>query len=142
MQLKQGYFLEKVHNKFFTLPGFYLMYLPIIVPYDRLEKESEKFSLEPDEKFDGLIEKATGFGWGWIGMAVKGQSGVSEQIKEVIANFVGYEYVGKYSEMGKIYKKIMADYPTATDFYNVYLTKPGEVKPEQSITHILFRVDS
>ena len=53
--------------------------------------------------------------------------------------FVAYKLVGDYAKMKDIYQQIMKDFPSASGFYNLYLTDPNVTPIAENITYILFK---
>ncbi len=135
----QNYTTHKINSTFYTKRGFFLMYMPFGVPYNKIaaDAKAEGFTLEDDN----ILEKATSFGFGWIGVAVSGipESFVGSNLITIDGEFRGLEHVGAYKELSKAYKSIMTDFPNAREFYSVYLNNPNVVGKENVKTLILFR---
>ena len=130
-ELKQGYFKYSINSKFTTRKMFFLMFIPIFKNgYQKLKQEAEK-SGGMDWSV-GMIERATMFGNGWIGVP-------SNQGKmEINEEFYAYKVVGKYSNLREGYQKVMKDYPNAQKFYNIYITDPDVTPEAENITYIVF----
>ncbi len=119
MEYKQ----EKINVKLKTMSGWFFLFRPVLVPYDKLA----------EKKVGEMWEKSVAFGKGWIG-APHSKGNV-----EIVGEFNTYVHKGSYTELGKTFQQIMKDHPQAREFYSVYLNNPRKVKPEELETKIIFR---
>lgn len=131
--LQPGYEKVTLNQTFATMKGFYILFRPFMVPYDKIASHVES-SLD-----FGMIECAPLFGNGWIGLPVNSPQDTDLETKTVQGVFISYTHVGPYKGLGQAYKKIMKDYPKSKDFYNVYVSEPDKTPAEELITKILFR---
>ncbi len=93
VKLLPGYFTHKIKENFISKSAFYLMYMPMQkAKYDELKKEFLTDYGHINRK-EGMIEKAVGFGFGWIGLAhPHGDKYIDEE-------FIAYEIIGDYAQM-------------------------------------------
>lgn len=82
----------------------------------------------------GMIEQAKAFGFGRIGLVHETGDW------KIDSEFIAYKIIGEYKQMRTAYKKIMTDYPNASNFLNLYRTDPNITKMEDNITYILFHI--
>jgi hypothetical protein len=110
------------------------MYMPVqMSKYNELKDDFRKNNMPINWEI-GMIEQASLFGFGTIGL--ENASG-SWKIEE---EFVTYKVIGDYKQMKDAYSKIRKDYPKSCNFYNLYLTDPNITKMEENITYIMFQV--
>jgi hypothetical protein len=132
--LLPGYFIHTIHDVFVTKKMFYFMYMPAQMrKYNDLKNEFKEKGYAINWN-TGMLEKASLCGFGWIGLThEKGD-------KKMAEDFIAYEIIGPYSQMRDAYKKIRKDYPSACNFYNVYLTDANITKKEENKTRIIFKI--
>jgi hypothetical protein len=135
--LLPGYTILKLNHNFAIRNGLFVGFAPILVPYNSLNSAAIDNNLNPFRV--GVIEKAASFGLGWIGVYDQYNT-LKLNHKTVTGNYFAFEYVGKYSELRQAYQKVMQDYPTAYDFYNLYKNDPKTTKPKDLKTLIAFKI--
>jgi len=129
---------------YFKLPGWFLMFAPIKVPYNRIFEEATSAGFKPTLNPEiGMIEKGAAFGKGWIAVPIASaevESGKADpRVFKIEGEFKSYLHLGLYKEIGPVFKKIMNENPGTKEFYSCYLNSPKDVKPEELKTLIAFR---
>jgi len=139
--MKTHYEKIQVKGTFFTMKGLYLFYMPIMVPYNKISDKAKEqgFLVKGGNKFNGIIEKATSFGRGWIGVEIQDVETSNANIIRINQEFNSYEYIGNYKGIGQAMKEIMMDYPDILETYNLYLNDPTTTPESELKTLILFR---
>ncbi len=131
--MNTDYKIIHLNEEYCTKKGFYLLYRPINVPYEKFKE------IIPFSKNQYMIESAKAFGNGWIGMKKPKDYDGDLEIKILKGDFLALEFVGPYKNMGVAYRKIMKDNKSARNFYNMYLNDPSEVDESEYRTQILFQ---
>ena len=134
MQLK--YKSKFVDQEFCTMPGWYFLYRPIKVPYQKFQEDLGQ-STSPDSY---MIESAPAFGKGWIGMPTPKSYSGPLQTKTLTSEFIYVDVFGPYTKLGGVYRQIMKDHPKIKEFYNVYMNVPDKANPEKNHTQIWFKL--
>lgn len=134
---------EKIQVKgtFFTMKGFYFLFKPLFVPYNKIISKAQELGLKVKggEKFNGILESPVSFGFGWVGIEIEDGPVNNNNIIKISQEFMAYEHIGSYSGIAQACKDIMVDYPEAQKTYILYL-KDINVTPEQDLrTLILFK---
>ena len=131
--LKLNYFKHSVDARFVSKKLFFWFWKPVqMAKYDELKTEFRAKSWGIDFGI-GMIEQATMIGFGKIGLTHESGDWI---VKD---EFVAYKLVGDYAKMKDIYQQIMKDFPSASGFYNLYLTDPNVTQIAENITYILFK---
>ena len=138
MVQKEPYFITQIDAQLFIVPGYYLGFMPVWVPYGKIGQRAKSQGLEIDGQF-GILEKSVAFGRGWIGVKVKSATTPAPNSISIQGEFTTFEHLGSYRNLGMVFKQIMRDFPKASDFYSLYLNDPGEVAEKDLKTWILFR---
>ena len=139
--MKTTYEKIQVKGTFFTMKGFYLFFMPIFVPYNKIISKAKEqgFVVKGGNKFNGIIEQSKSFGFGWIGVEIEDVQTNNPNVLKINQEFFSSEYLGSYKGMGQAFKDIMLDYPNIIETYNLYLNDP-KITPENELrTLILFR---
>lgn len=124
---------------FYTMPGFYVFFIPLCAPYKKIYAATEQAGFNKKEAFGPILESAKMFGWGFIGIEIEKATQIPETVVHIQGEFKTYEHRGPYRTLGKAYKMIMKDHPQAKQYYNLYLDDPRQVPPSDLRTRILFR---
>ncbi len=134
-----SYGSKDLTGKYFTMRGFFLMWIPVAVPYGKILQEAKKRGYNIDENENGMIiEKGKSFGFGWIGVKVN-DSAAGKGIVSLNGKFKTYEHIGSYKQMGKSFDVIMKENKNLNEFYSIYLNSPGEAPEAELRTLICFR---
>ena len=133
------YSKKNINSYFFKTRGFYILFIPVKVPYKQVYSMVETAGLKKKESFGPILESGKIFGFGWIGVEVDKPSQERNDIIHITGDFEIYEHKGPYSSIGKAYKKIRKEHPIAKEYYNLYLDDPEKTRPENCRTQILFR---
>lgn len=130
----------KVDATLFKIPAWFLMYMPIKVPYDKIFDEAKKagYTHKVDTKL-GILEKGASFGKGFIAIEIEPVNTDDKRVIKLEGDFLGYDHLGPYSKIGEAFGIIMKDNPNTKEFYSCYLNSPQKVKAEELSTLILFR---
>ncbi|MFS8131455.1 MAG: hypothetical protein ACMG57_05790 [Candidatus Dojkabacteria bacterium] len=139
--MKTTYEKIQVKGTFFTMRGFYLFFMPMMVPYNKLSGKAKEqgFVVKGGNKFNGIIEKSVSFGRGWIGEEIEDVQTSNANVIRINQEFNAYEYTGSYKGIGQAFKDIMIDFPKIIESYNLYLNDPQITPEDQLKTLILFR---
>lgn len=139
--MKTNYEKIEVKGTFFTMKGFYLFFMPIMVPYNKIATKAKEqgFVVKGGGKFNGIIEKGVSFGMGWIGIEINDLETTNANVIRINQEFNSYEHTGSYKGIGQAIKEIMIDYPKIIESYNLYLNDPITTPEDQLKTLILFR---
>jgi len=129
----------KLDSYYFTMPGFYLMFIPVGVPYKKIYGEAEKAGLKRIEQFGPILEKGKLFGRGWIGIEVQKPANGRPDVVHVEGTYQVFEHKGPYKDIGKACKAIRTEKPNVETCYNLYMDDPEKVAPKNLRTKILFR---
>jgi hypothetical protein len=133
------YSTKNLTGKYFKLNGFFFFFIPVGVPYAKLEQEAKAAGFTPDLSF-GCLEMGVKLGMGWVALKVNDDADENHpNIITLEGEFTTYEHQGPYRQMGTSYQKVMQDHPSAQEFYNLYLNSPYEVAPDELRTLICFR---
>lgn len=127
---------ESVDWDLYTKKGFYIWFMPVMVPYGKLHSAAEKAGF--DVKGAPVVEKQVMFGNGWIGVPVKEQQAGVELVK-IEGEFTTHLHVGSYKKLGDTFTRIMKEYPNAKEWYTLYLNSPADVSEDKLETKIYFR---
>lgn len=133
------YARRQLDSWYFTVPGFYLFFIPVRVPYKQIYAKADAAGLKKKEAFGPILEKGKVFGFGWIGIEIEKPSERRGDVTRVSGDFERHEHRGPYKTLGQAYRKIMKERPGAKEFYNLYLDDPEKTPPEALRTHVLFR---
>ncbi|NJL97115.1 GyrI-like domain-containing protein [Candidatus Gracilibacteria bacterium] len=137
-KLKEGYYFKKIDTKLATMRGFFIMFRPFRVPYDKIANVLQEKKVKIDHKL-GMFESAPVFGWGWIGMSTeKDVEGM--KTKQVLGDFVAFDYKGSYKGLPQAWRQIMKDYPNGCEYYSIYVNNPNKVNEEDLLTTIIFKL--
>ncbi len=130
---------KRLDGYYFTTKGFYIFFIPVMVPYKKIYSRAEAAGLKKKEAFGPILESGRLIGFGWIGVEVEKPKETHSDVIHVDGNFQMYLHKGPYKELGKTYKKLMKDCPSKKEYLNLYLDDPENVQPENLRTEILFR---
>jgi hypothetical protein len=120
----------------YTKPAFYLMYMPVGMPYSKIMNEARsKYTV--DESF-GTFEKNSIFGRGYIGASISNPDD-SKGIKTISGDFRMLEVTGPYKQLMKIDPHWKEDKPDAKEFYLIYKNTPEDTPEDQLITQFIYR---
>ena len=133
------YELKRLDGFYFTTKGFYIFFIPVMVPYKKIYSMAEAAGLTKKEAFGPILESGSLFGFGWIGVEVEKPKGNRLDVRHIKGAFQMYLHQGPYKDLGKVYKKIMKECPNKKEYLNLYLDDPEKVAPEKLRTQILFR---
>ena len=130
---------KEMNSYFYTTKGFYILFIPVAVPYTKIYERAESAGLKLKQKFGPILEKGKLFGSGWIGIEVEKPAADRDDVVLIQGKFETYLHKGAYKTLGKACQKIRKERPAAKEYYNLYLDDPRKVKPENCRTEILFR---
>jgi hypothetical protein len=125
---------------YFRTTGFYIFFIPVMVPYKKVYEMAENVGLMKKEAFGPILEWPKMFGFGSVGVEIENPKQERSDVVKVSGTFDMYEYTGPYKTLGQAYKKIMNEKGKAKEYLNLYLDDPEKVAPEQCRTQILFRM--
>lgn len=120
----------------YTKPAFYLMYMPVGMPYGKVMDEA-KSKYDVDEAF-GTFEKNRMFGGGYIGASISNPDD-SKNIKKVTGEFRVLEVTGPYKQLMQIDPHWKEDKPEAKEFYLIYKNTPQDTPEDKLVTQFLYR---
>lgn len=139
MYMNNGYYELNVRGTFATMSGFYFLYRPVFVPYEKLKTVFLNQGIL-DWSF-GMVEESSIFGMGYIGFPVKSNSPVpGATLKEVEGHFIAKDIYGPYSQLESEFKELMNAYPKSKRFITIYRNDPDVTKPEEYHTTIACEV--
>ena len=123
---KTMYSKKKLDAYYFTTKGFYAFFIPVRVPYKQIYPMADSAGVKKKETFGPIMESGKSFGFGWIGVEIEKPSQPRNDVKNVTGEFETYEHKGAYKTLGKAYRKIMKERPSADDVTSIrhaYLLK-------------------
>ncbi len=130
---------KRLDGYYFTTKGFYVFFIPVMVPYKRIYSMAGTAGLKKKEAFGPILESGRLFGFGWIGVEVDKPKEDRSDVIHVEGDFQMHVHKGPYKELGKTYKNVMKECPNKKEYMNLYLDDPEKVAPENLRTQILFR---
>ena len=126
-------------GKYYKLTGWFLLWMPLKVPYNQIYEKAKVAGYVADESV-GMIEKGAMIGPGWIGVRVNSDASVSDpNIIEIKGEFKSYEHVGPYKKIGAAFQTVMKDNPGVKELYSVYMNDPRTTPENELKTIICFR---
>jgi hypothetical protein len=83
---------EKKHldGYFFTTKGFYIFFIPVRVPYQKIYARAEAAGLTKKEAFGPILESGRLFGFGWIGVEVEKPKSPRSDVRHIHGDFQIY----------------------------------------------------
>jgi hypothetical protein len=136
------YSRRSLDGYFYKSPGFYILYIPVCVPYMKIYSRATDAGFKLKEQLGPILESGKPFGSGWIGVEIE-KPAKPAQMDEHVVHFTGdfetFEYKGPYKTLGKAYKTLKKERPNIKECYNLYLDDPEKVLPDNCRTVILFR---
>ncbi len=133
------YTKKNLDSYFYTTNGFYILFIPVKVPYKKLYELANQAGVKKKEKHGPILESGKLFGYGWIGAEIEKPSSQRSDVVHLAGEFSVYEHKGPYKSLGAAHKKIRKENPRASEYYNLYLDDPEKVNPQECRTHIYFR---
>lgn len=133
------YTKKNINSHFYKTKGFYVLFIPVKVPYKQVYSMAGAAGLKKKQEFGPILEQGKLFGFGWIGVEVEKPSEKRDDVVYVSGDFEMYEHKGPYKTLGKACQKIRKDRPEAKEYYNLYLDDPEKTRPEDCRTQIFFR---
>lgn len=130
---------KSLDGYYYKIPGFYVFFIPVKVPYKKIYSRAERAGLKKKEAFGPILESGRLFGFGWIGVEVDKPSADRPDVLHVNGDFQMYEHRGPYKKLGEAYKKIMKECPSKKQYLNLYLDDPEKIAQENLRTQILFK---
>lgn len=135
--MKITYEEYSIDATFYTLKGFFFFYMPLRVPYAKLEQAAKDAGYTIKNK--QIIEKGKAFGNGWIGIEVESAKEQDQNVVQIKGDFKATKHIGSYRQLSSVFKQVMQDHPEAKEFYSVYLNTPMEVEQDKLETLVVFR---
>ncbi len=129
---------KKLDGYYFKTSGFYIFFIPVLVPYKKIYAKAEAAGLRKKETHGPILESGSIFGFGWIGVEVEKPKENRDDVIHVSGDFQMYEHRGPYKTLGDAYKKVMKECPGQKKYLNLFLDDPEKVAPENLRTQILF----
>jgi len=120
----------------YTKPAFYLMYMPVGMPYSKVMNEA-KAKYDVDEAF-GTFEKNRMFGSGYIGANITNPDD-NKNIKTISGDFRMIEITGSYKQLFNIDPHWKEDKSDAKEFYLIYKNTPEDTPEDKLITQFIYR---
>lgn len=122
------------------MPGWFVMYMPIRVPYGKIFAEAEKAGFKPKRTSKlGIIEKGAPLGRGYIAIEIEPTKKADKRLFNLEGEYLALEHIGPYNKIGETFKKITTDHAGIEEFYSCYLNSPNEVSSDKLRTLILFK---
>lgn len=130
---------KKLDGYYFTTRGFYLLHIPVKVPYKKIYAMAGKAGLKKKEAHGPILESGKLFGFGWIGVEVEKPTEPRAEVVHVVGDFETYLHRGPYKTLGKACRVISRERPGSKRYYNLYLDDPERTRPEDCRTEIYFK---
>lgn len=129
------YYPLKIHAQFGVLPGYYILFKPLHVPYDKV-KEIYFRAGQLDWSF-GMIEIIPLMGRGFVGFPVtRGAPIQGLEVRELFGRYMMRDIHGNQEMVSQALKEMMKDFPHAKNFIVIHKNDTGVTAPQDLITTI------